>query len=439
MGYNRAIIEMKKVLRSIFMMALIIMIGLPSCTVTHEVLLGDVVSFGDDAKTNYSYHKGCLKCIMPQGDPYVLYDQSTHSVNKKTLFQIRQRIQNTEMENNTAGIYAMDLGLDRIKYIRKHQLKNDPNSRYYIIYMTDGLDNISCQVAKNNKQGNYKTPDKYMEKMKKKIAKVSGYKKKSQNPFDIYPVVFTGSDLGDAKRDNHLSDAEFDQYIEKNMGWLRGSSRGPEKAPEIIKAENFDDILDKFKDEFNASGFEFHVPKGYAGKGIRMKFEDEDHNQTELTGTFVKRGNRYYLRGINLREGLERGVKLNNGNALELKAINNKDKNAELAVFRLEKPRYKGKSYFIAKGTYVDKNGKEKDYVEQYVNDGGMWVKNSEYISQSKGTIDTYFILIFDVSKSLKGQFEKEKEAAWEMIRVISQGVLDSEQKVDKIEGGEKR
>lgn len=252
-------------------------------------------------------------------------------------------------------------------------------------------------------------------------------------------MVFTGSDLGDAKRDNHLSDAEFDQYIEKNMGWLRGSSRGPEKAPEIIKAENFDDILDKFKDEFNASGFEFHVPKGYAGKGIRMKFEDEDHNQTELTGTFVKRGNRYYLRGINLREGLESGVKLNNGNALELKAINNKDKNAELAVFRLEKPRYKGKSYFIAKGTYVDKNGKEKDYVEQYVNDGGMWVKNSEYISQSKGTIDTYFILIFDVSKSLKGQFEKEKEAAWEMIRVISQGVLDSEQKVDKIEGGEKR
>lgn len=397
---------------------------LSSCTTTHEVLLGDVISFGDDAKTNYSYHKGRFKNCKPQGDPYVLYSQSNHSVDKNTMLQMIGRIHNTEMENNTAGIYAMDLGLDRIKYIRKHQLKHDPNSRYYIIYMTDGLDNISCQVAKNNKQGNYKTPDKYKEKMKKKIEKVSRYKKSSQNPFDIYPVVFTGSDLGDVKRDNHLSDAEFDQFIENNMGWLRGSSRGPENAPQIIKGENFDEVLEVFKDEFNASGFEFHVPKGYAGKGIRMKFEDENHNQTELTGSFVKQGNKYYLRGIQLRDGLESGVKLKRGQTLELKAINSKDKKAELAIFRLEKPRYKGKSYFIVKG-----------FVEQYVNDGGMWVKNSEYESQSKGAIDTYFVLIFDASKSLKGEgFEKERHTAIKMINVISQGVLDSEQKVDKIE-----
>ena len=411
--------------QNLFFAFICILLGvLPSCTTTHEVLLGDVISFGDDAKTNYSYHKGLFKNCKPQGDPYVLYSQSNHSVDKKTMLQMIGRIHNTQMENNTAGIYAMDLGLDRIKYIRKHQLKHDPNSRYYIIYMTDGLDNISCQVAKNNKQGNYKTPERYKEKMKKKITKVSRYKKSSQNPFDIYPVVFTGSDLGDVKRDNHLSDAEFDQFIEKNMGWLRGSSRGPENAPKIIKGENFDEVLEVFKDEFNASGFEFHVPKGYAGKGIRMKFEDENHNQTELTGSFVKQGNKYYLRGVQLRDGLESGVKLKRGQTLELKAINSKDKKAELAIFRLEKPRYKGKSYFIV-----------KDFVEQYVNDGGMWVKNSEYKSQSKGGIDTYFVLIFDASKSLKGDgFEKERQTAIKMINVISQGVLDSEQKVDKIE-----
>lgn len=435
--------------QNLFFAFICILLGvLPSCTTTHEVLLGDVISFGDDAKTNYSYHKGLFKNCKPQGDPYVLYSQSNHSVDKKTKLQMIGRIKSSEMENNTAGIYAMDLGLDRIKYIRRHQLKRDPNARYYIIYMTDGLDNISCQVAKNNRQGNYKSPEKYKEKMKKKIAKVSRYKKKSQNPFDIYPVVFTGSDLGDVKRDNHLSDAEFDRYIENNMGWLRGSSRGPENAPKIIKGENFEKVLDTFKAEFNASGFEFHVPKGYAGKGIRMKFEDENHNQTELTGSFVKKGNKYYLRGIQLRDGLTSGVKLKKGQELELKAINNKDKKAELAIFSLEKPRYKNKPYFIV-----------KDYVEQYVNDGGMWVKNSEYKSQSKGTIDTYFVLIFDASKSLlkyeKDEFgnykrdeygnlilirptgfDQEVETAIKMINVISQGVLDSEQKVDKIESG---
>ena len=411
--------------KSLYFVFISIMLSVfSSCTTTHEVLLGDVISFGDDAKTNYHYHKGKCKNSRPQGDPYVLYSQSSHSVDRKTMFQMLQRINNTEMENNTAGIYAMDLGLDRIKYIRKHQLKHDPNARYYIIYMTDGLDNISCQVAKNNKQGNYKTPEKYKEKMKKKIEKVSRYKKKSQNPFDIYPVVFTGSDLGDVKRDNHLSDSDFDRFIDNNMGWLRGSSRGPENAPQIIKGENFDEVLEVFKDEFNASGFEFHVPKGYAGKGIRMKFEDENHNQTELTGSFVKQGNKYYLRNVQLRDGLESGVKLKKGQALEPKAINNKDKKAELAIFRLEKPRYKSKSYFIV-----------KDFVEQFVNDGGMWVKNSEYKSQSKGAIDTYFVLIFDASKSLKGEgFAKERETAMEMIKVISQGVLSAEQKVDKIE-----
>ena len=63
-----------------------------------------------------------------------------------------------------------------------------------------------------------------------------------------------------------------------------------------------------------------------------------------------------------------------------------------------------------------------------------MWVKNSEYKSQSTGAIDTYFVLIFDASKSLKGEgFDKERETAMEMIKVISQGVLSSEQKVDKI------
>ncbi len=428
--------------RMYFVFISIVLGTLSSCTVTHEILLGDVISFGDSAITNYHYQKGKHKNLKPQGDPYVLFSPTTHSVDAKAKFQMMQRIYNTQMENNTAGIYAMNLGLDRIEYIRKHHLKNDPNARYYIIYMTDGLDNISHQVAKNNKQGNYKTPEKYKEKMMKKIAKVSGYKKKSQNPFDIYPVVFTGTDLDSVKHDNHLTDAQFDQYINNNMGWLRGSSRGPENAPRIIHGKDFDVVLEAFKDEFYTSGFEFHVPKGYIGKGIRMKIngytskrvkgqpEVREYHQTELTGTLVKQGNKYYLRGIQLRDGLESDVE-KKGQNFELKAINNKDKEAELTIFRLERPKYNGKPYFIERNNEQD----EKEYVAQYVNDGGMWVKNSEYISQSKGTVDTYFVLIFDASKSLKGEgFAKEKETAMEMINVISNGLISNKQKVDKIE-----
>lgn len=405
--------------------------ALSSCKVTqHEILLGDVISFGNDAKTSFEYlERGS------QTDPYVLYSGENHSVNRNNMFRIIQRIKNTEMENNTAGIYAMDLALDRIRYIRNNQLKNDPNARYYIIYMTDGLDNISCEVARNNQHGRYATPEKYKEKIKKEIADISGYKKKTQNPFEIYPVVFTGSDLDAVKRDNNLTEEEFNDFIEEKMGWLRGSSRGPENASPIIADADFDIILERFMEEFHASGFEFHVPKGYVGNTIIMKFEDENHQQTELIGKFVKKCNKYYLRDVQLRGGLEIGVKPKNGNPLELTAINNKDKESELAKFRLEKPRCNDKTYFIVNNKENDDKEYVQQYVQQYVNGNEIRVKNSEYVSQSKGSIDTYFILVFDSSKSLKSEmFEKEKETAIEMIKVIMQGVLDAEQKVDVIE-----
>lgn len=391
-----------------------------SCATTHEILLGDVISFGDDAITSYACRKGKTKNNYKQGSPYVLYTPGK-GTNSSEQFKMQSRIYKTEMENNTAGIYAMDIALDRIKYIRKHQLKRDHNAKYYVIYMTDGLDNISVQVASNNKQGKYKNPDKYKQKMEKKIKKVSGCKKSSPNSFDIYPIVFTGTDLGAVKKENNMTDKEFDDFIDRNMGWMRGSSRGKEEAPMIIKSDNFSKVLEIFKEEFYASGFEFHVPKGYVGKEIRMSFSDDHGRKTELKGKLVKKGRKFFLKNIELNKGLESGVRLKNGKKLELTATNNKDKKAELAIFRLGKPKFKGTPYFI-----------KTSLVEQSVNDGGIWVKNSEYISQSKGTIDTYFVLVFDASKSLGNEFEGERKTAMEMISIISKDVMNAEKMVYK-------
>ncbi len=88
----------------------------------------------------------------------------------------------------------------------------------------------------------------------------------------------------------------------------------------------------------------------------------------------------------------------------------------------MEKPKCEGKSYFI-----------NKDLVEQSVDDRGLWLKNSEYSSQSKGAIDTYFILVFDASKSLSQMgFDSERRTALQMIKEITRGALDAEKKVDK-------
>ena len=165
----------KSILKSIALFAIVLLSA--SCATTHEILLGDVISFGDDAITSYKCRKGKTKNNYKQGEPYILYTPSK-GTDFSERFKMQSRINNTRMENNTAGIYAMDIALDRVKYIRKHQLKGDHNAKYYVIYMTDGLDNISVQVASNNKQGKYKNPDKYKKKMEKKIKKISGSKKK---------------------------------------------------------------------------------------------------------------------------------------------------------------------------------------------------------------------------------------------------------------------
>lgn len=415
-----------------------------SCATSHQALLGDFIGFGDDATTSFHSQKNGKG---RQTAPYELYTPSDPERAEQQAFEMKFKIDNTEMENNTAGIFAMDLALDRVKYVRKHYLKRDPDAKYYIIYMTDGLDNISVQVAKNNNKGNYKTPEKYQKKMQKKIAKISRYKKKNKNQFEIYPIVFTGSDLGKAKKENNMSNDKFEQFINDNMSWLRGSSRGPEKASPIIQAENFDTVLYKFKDEFTSSGFEFHVPKGYAGKEIKMTFRgtingnEEKLYKTELTGKFIRKGNKYYLEDVQVKNGLDISNEAKKGK-IQLTATNNKNKNAELAIFRLEKPQLKGKSgkgrsYFINKDYY----NPEKDIygVEQDVNNNGMWIRNSEYISQSKGTIDTYFILVFDASKSLKGDgFAKERETALDIINIITDSAFETQAKVDELDKSKK-
>lgn len=95
-------------------------------------------------------------------------------------FVLQKELRGIQQEDNTAGIYAMDKGLDRIKYVQRRIFKKDPNTKYYMIFMTDGLDNISVQVAKNEKGVNYKTPEKYKEKLRKKIVKITRCNKREK-------------------------------------------------------------------------------------------------------------------------------------------------------------------------------------------------------------------------------------------------------------------
>lgn len=190
----------------------------------------DAINFGDDVNANFNTK-------TYEGKPFSLYSEKTSSTGAADAFNQRKKqneednvfsdlkseIKSAVQQSNTAGIYAMDVALRRVKHMRK-VYNRDLNVKYILVYVTDGLDNISVQTAKNNlsfpKKRNYKTPDKYKKKMNKRIKRISKYKKDIKNQFDIYPMVFTGSDLGLVEADillNNLKVVCQNGYNFKNV------------------------------------------------------------------------------------------------------------------------------------------------------------------------------------------------------------------------------
>lgn len=276
-----------------------------SCAQTHNVMMGDVISFSEDVKTSFTRGGGLF---ARQSDPYIIHSDNIE-YDGKAVYEFKKQIKTAPSGVNTSIAYALDLGLDRIRYIKRHQLKNDHIAKYYIFLVTDGLDNTSVEVAKNNKQGNYKNLADYQKKLQKKIKKVMGFGKE-QNLFQIYPMLQIGSDLEDFRKEQlseEMSPEEFVDFCRRNyMGPYRGASKGYEK-PDAIVAYSFDAIKEQIAELFSSAAFEFYVPKGYNGKRIKMDLIDEKGNKASFEGDIVKKGNTYYMKDISFKDGL--GIK----------------------------------------------------------------------------------------------------------------------------------
>lgn len=188
---------MKKIFKlfSTFILMASVCASVTSCRGTYPTSFvhADVINFGDDVDANFN-----VKTY--EGKPFELHKNGDSKFEmRKRLVELNKKIDNVVMENNTAGVYAMDIAMRRIKKMQK-EYKKDVNVKYTVIYVTDGLDNISTQVARNNftfpQKRNYRTTEDYKKKMNKRIGRISRYKKNVKNKFDIYPMVFTGTDLG---------------------------------------------------------------------------------------------------------------------------------------------------------------------------------------------------------------------------------------------------
>lgn len=377
-----------------------------SCAVKHEAILGDAIRFSDDATTSYTHKDGKFKNLSEQSGPNQLYGRA--GVNYGEVNKLKEFIHRNHSAKNTAGYYALDLGLDRVSYVRRHQFKHDPNTKYYIIYMTDGLDNASVQLAKNKKQLWFISSEQaYAKRIQRKIKKTMGALKLNQNTFKIFPIMFLGSDLQTNYKKRGLKTmAEIEKAAKEDMQYYRGSSKGT-SAPEVILGTDFKKITKDFQEMFASTGFEFYVPTGYRNQQIRMTLENDNKETIQIEGTLKKKWFMWCLTDIKYASNvtipdqrvLHRGQPLK-----ELYASNRKDKTALSAFFRLDDIKLNGKNFKVK-------------YASQ--EHGKYYETNTEYEAAKSANADAYILLIMDESASLGNQTKNEQKAMEDILDIV--------------------
>lgn len=388
---NRLGLQILKVCFIIF-----IVVELCSCsTVKVGFLKADVVGFSERVETSYGAKKHCFKNLCAQKDPYDL--MTPEGVQLMTTYV------NNEIPRgkNTAAYYAVETACDRIRYIRQHQAKGDKFTKYYIFLLTDGLDNNSSEASHKDYETLFRvSPDKYRDRLQKKLSKAMGL---SKNLFEVYPMLYEGDDIKAIQTANGLDTAQYYQFLRNKFECFRYSSTG--NAPPLIFSSDYEEIFSQMKDKFVSSSYEFMVPKSYLGRRIMMKFMSDKGDEGIITGIFKRDGIKYVIDDLEVT-----------GMTLRMTDQSFQNSDGSNVMFRMEEMMKDGRAFVVGDNT---------SDVRQFYEEDGLWIVNSEYNSEKKVNMDTYFILVIDGSTSLDGrggtttEFDKEKEMAEKIIQLI--------------------
>lgn len=419
---------MKRLFNATYFLALCLFLSvlLSSCSY-HNVLIGDAITFSDEAQTSYKYEKDALGLTNSQSEPIVIYGStqkyskerdaaaSKATLNEQGYYKLKSKISDIPQGENTAGLYALDLGLDRIKYVRNKVLKKDRNTKFYIVYLTDGLDNISLQVAQNNKQTLARNINSYKNQIEKKKKNVMGMLRKEQQCFQIFPMAFIGKDLQEIQKENKLSDLEFEKYLRNELEVFRGSSKGWEK-PEVLLAKEWQDLEEKFQNIFASSSYGFYIPKGYIGNEIRMTLKSDDNDSIIISGLYKKNFfGKHFLENVSIK-GFDE-----NGNEKDIYVSYDKENTKQIE--KIIATNYRDKkstiSWFSIPNIVKDEQNLKIESAKQHYKNGSIWSYNSEYNSNAKALANTYVLFIADGSKSLGEQRSGEEEMLISLLETI--------------------
>jgi hypothetical protein len=277
--------------------------------------------------------------------------------------------------------------------------------------LTDGLDNVSTQVARNNRtfwqmlfgKNNYASGEAYAKALEKKMEKVMG---RRPNAFQSFPIMFIGGDLTAIRDQNNLSPQDFHNFLIDKLKPFAGSRNADRPVP--IAAENFTTIREDFLNQFRTNSLEFVVPKDYAGKRIRMELSayGEDDN-TWIEGDFVKKGSSYFsFENIQYSPGLSSEVKA--GSSVAALKEQNLDRKALTIKFAIDKLSYIGKPYKV-------------ESAQQRVREGVIWTVNSEYNAALATMKNAYIMVILDASSSFAENFKDAQKTILDLVGYITE------------------
>jgi hypothetical protein len=373
-----------------------------SCAAPRNQLKGDVIGFSDDV---YPATFKTKRCIVPyireKGKPIDL------QTNKS---QMQSKILTLSSGTNAAAYKALEVGLNRVKNVKKRHMAKSINTKYYVLFFTDGKDNVSATDERSYA--------KYDKKIQRKMKRTMGMFNR-KNSFQSFALLFEGPDL------------QKDKYTSDQLTTLLTPFTGSQNAdrPKVIHSQNIDEILKKFEEEFTSQSFSFYIPKGYSGKKVNMILRDDDYtfeknekgelepndklavnkdHFVSFDGDFVKKGlfcKKYYLKNISTSNNFKfemdpKGIKMDVSTNKKSNRIN-----------------------FQIKGLKKDGNlfvpVADKLRITQQYMDMGSYRFNSEYIPDAGQIDDAYVLAIIDTSESLGEETNKAKDMMVDAINII--------------------
>ena len=242
---------------------------LSSCAVRRSnKLKGDFVGFSDNVTTSYSYTSKCIvKKMRKQSPPY---DLLTNGGNE----QMRVAVMDLKQGQNTSAYFALDRALDRVEYVQKKFMEKDPRSQYYVVMLTDGLDNYSGYLAKQENKWKYRKKnvreinDGYSDHLNSRMSTIMKeykffnlIKKPGINSFQSFVLLYKGEDI----KQSGYSDPELIEILRP----FTGAQNADRPEPELD--EDIDKLIEKLSNQLVTRTFSFQILKSYDGQRTILK------------------------------------------------------------------------------------------------------------------------------------------------------------------------